>query len=370
MPRRPKPFFHRGWWVTNTGGTRTKLAQGRENKDAAEDALLDLLNELRRNPVRKTYPQLTVRDLCDKFLDWVEIHRAPDTYEDYHDGLAGWVKLHGNRRARDIHSLDLEEWKGKLVKKGLANCTVNHAVIPVKVCWSWAVKQEPPLLPSNPLKNVQTLDAEGRERTFTADEFLALLRNTDALFRQVLLFFRLTGIRPGEFCRLTWEQVRLAQHVLVIRRHKSRRTAKVKKPRIIHLPPAAESLLRWRLRKLGHTPETRSAALGGERVFLNSDGQPWTVNALRCRMRRLRVKAEIGPDENGEQIVMYTARHTFGTAAAAGGVSDRRLADLMGHTDTKMTQKYIHLANPDLRKAVVEATKNYLDANRNGDSSS
>jgi len=44
MPCRPKPFFHRGWWFTNTGGTRTKLAQGRENKDAAEDALLDLLN--------------------------------------------------------------------------------------------------------------------------------------------------------------------------------------------------------------------------------------------------------------------------------------------------------------------------------------
>jgi integrase len=226
-------------------------------------------------------PQLPGLDLCDKFLDWVELHRGPDTYEDYHDGLAAWVKLHGDRRARDIHSLDLEEWKGKLVKKGLATCTVNHAVIAVKVCWSWAVKQELPLLPSNPLQRVQKLDAEGRERTFTADEFLALLRNTDALFRQVLLFFRLTGIRPGEFCRLTWEQVRLAQHVLVIRRHKSRRTAKVKKPRTIHLPPAAEGLLRWRLRKLGHAPETRPATLGGERVFLNSDGQPWTVNALR-----------------------------------------------------------------------------------------
>jgi hypothetical protein len=87
MPRRPKPFFHRGWWVTNIGGTRTKVAQGRENKDAAEDALLDLLNELRRNPNCETYPQLTVRGLCDKFLDWVELHRAPDTDEDYHDGL-------------------------------------------------------------------------------------------------------------------------------------------------------------------------------------------------------------------------------------------------------------------------------------------
>ena len=28
--RRPKPFFHRGWWCTNVGGTRTKLAKGRE----------------------------------------------------------------------------------------------------------------------------------------------------------------------------------------------------------------------------------------------------------------------------------------------------------------------------------------------------
>jgi hypothetical protein len=51
-------------------------------------------------------------------------------------------------------------------------------------------------------------------------------------------------------------------------------------------------------------------------------------------------------------------------------VSDRRLADLMGHTDPKMTQKYIHLANPDLQRAAREATKGYLGANRNGGSSS
>lgn len=86
-------------------------------------------------------------------------------------------------------------------------------------------------------------------------------------------------------------------------------------------------------------------------------------------MRRLRERAGIGPDENGEQIVLYTARHTFGTRAAASGVADRKLADLMGHTDPKMTQKYIHLANPDLRRAALEATKGYLGVNRNGDSS-
>jgi integrase len=235
---------------------------------------------------------------------------------------------------------------------------VNHAIIAVKTCWSWGLKND--LLPLNPLQKVQKLHAEGRERTFTPEEFLALLRNSDALFRQVLLFFRLTGIRPGEFCRLTWEQVDFDNHILVIRRHKGRRTSRVKKPRLIHLPPAAESLLRWRLQKYGPT----------ERVFLNGDAQPWRYNALRCRMRRLRVRAGIGPDENGERIVLYTARHTFGTQAAAAGVTDRRLADLMGHTDPKMTQKYIHLANPDLRRAALEATKDYLRLSRSADSSS
>jgi hypothetical protein len=34
--------------------------------------------------------------------------------------------------------------------------------------------------------------------------------------------------------------------------------------------------------------------------------------------------------------------------------------DLMGHTDPKMTQKYIHLANADLQRTVDEATKGYL----------
>ena len=137
MPRRPKPFFHRGWWCTNVGGSRTKLAQGRENKNAAEDALLDLLNERRQHPDRKTYPQLTVLGLCEKFLDWVELHRSPDTYDDYRDWLNQWVKRHGARRAREIHALDLEEWKAALVQPGVSPWTVNHAVIAVKTCWSW-----------------------------------------------------------------------------------------------------------------------------------------------------------------------------------------------------------------------------------------
>src|SRR5262249_14793012 len=172
----------------------------------------------------------------------------------------------------------------------------------------------------------------------------------DALFRQVLIVFRLTGMRPGEFGKLTWDQVCWEHHCWVIRKHKTSRTAKEKKPRIVPMPPIVEKLLLWRLRKYGATA----------RVFLNEDGKPWQYNALRCRMRRLRDRAGIVPDVAGESFVMDTARHSYATAAVSSGVSDRRLADLMGHTNTKTTQRYIHLAHYDLYKAALEATAGYM----------
>ena len=98
MPRRPKPFFHRGWWCTNVGGSRTKLAQGRDGGAAAEDAVLDLLQELRTSANRKTYPQLTVFDLCDQFLEWVEVNLAKANYEDYRR-VAQKVRAHCTARS-------------------------------------------------------------------------------------------------------------------------------------------------------------------------------------------------------------------------------------------------------------------------------
>jgi integrase len=217
MPRQPKPFFHRGWWVTDAGGQRTKLARGIENRKQAEQAFHEMLAKAGYAPGGKTAPQLAVWELCEQFLDWVTIHRSEKTFTDYRDWLSRWVKLHGKKLARDIRPLDLEQWKAALVRAGRKPCTVNHAIVTVQTCWNWGVKNE--LLPANPLTKVEKLFAEGRERTFTPEEFLALLRNSDALFRQVLLFFRLTGIRPGEFHRLTWDQVDFDNHILVIRRH-------------------------------------------------------------------------------------------------------------------------------------------------------
>ena len=90
-------------------------------------------------------------------------------------------------------------------------------------------------------------------------------------------------------------------------------------------------------------------------MFLDSDGHPWTANAVRCRMRRLRAKLDFGPDENGEQVVAYTMRHTAATRASSRGIRDKVLAELMGHTSTMTTQRYQHLQADHLADAIRRA---------------
>lgn len=215
MSRQAKPFFHRGWWKTDVGGVRTKLAHGFKNKEQAEQAFHEMLAKMGGQPVTKTVHQMAVWELCDQFLDWVKLHRSNATFRDYLHFQAGpkdkrwqgWVPRHGKSLARNIGKLDLEEWKKHLVEQGLRPCSVNHGLVAVQRCWNWALDND--VLPSNPLRKVEHLPTEGRERVATPAEFRSLLRHSsDALFRQILLTYRRTGARPGEVRKLTWPMVK------------------------------------------------------------------------------------------------------------------------------------------------------------------
>lgn len=75
-------------------------------------------------------------------------------------------------------------------------------------------------------------------------------------------------------------------------------------------------------------------------------------HALRCRFRVLRRRLGIERDRRGETIVPYSFRHTGATIAAASGVRDRILADVLGHIETKTIARYQHLQRGHLVDAM------------------
>jgi len=69
-------------------------------------------------------------------------------------------------------------------------------------------------------------------------------------------------------------------------------------------------------------------------------------------MRRLRAAGDFAKDGRGESVVAYTFRHSAATEAVQAGLSSLTLAELMGHSDVRQTQRYVHLVPEHLISAM------------------
>lgn len=158
-------------------------------------------------------------------------------------------------------------------------------------------------------------------------------------FRELAHFLRLTGARPGEAAKLEWANIDLDAAVIVLTVHKTSRTQRTSKPRVIPLTPEVVDLL-TAIRRLNKP---------GPRVFNTHRGTAWNRSNLSLRVQRARANAKI-PTE----VKLYGLRHAFGTRAVLNGVDIKTLAELLGHTSTRMSEHYVHIAGwvPHLLEAM------------------
>jgi integrase len=288
---------------------------------------------------------ITLGQLADKYGEWlkreVDADRAKaSTLYYYRHHLQRFLDaLGGNRPAAGVLPHEVEMYK-----------TSWHSVQTVQRLFNWAVTMG--LLKENPIRAVQKPDLGQRERILAPAETAQLLRATDHHFRPFLLAMRHTIARPQEVRALQWEHLIYEPvPVFVLRDFKGKKRRKDKNTavRVIPLDARMLRLLNRLARKRSPAPE--------DFVFLDSRGKPWTTNAVRCRVRRLRAKLGFAPDENGEQVVAYTMRHTAATRACSRGVRDKVLAELMGHANTTTTARYQHLQAEHLAEAINRANR-------------
>jgi integrase len=356
MPRQPKPCLHRGWYITDVGGERTKLCRESEGMKAALTALGKLLDERATGQTHR-YQKLTVAELAALYLASREGKVNEFSYANDRRYLTWFAEEHGNKQASAITRLEAQQFHDGLMKrtsaksgKPLQPATLNRARESLRQCWQWG--NDTDLIPAkNPFDKLPKLATEGRHRLITDQEFQALMREAVASLRWVLLILRYTSMRPGELRKLTWSMIDWANHRLVIARHKTSKQQKTPKPRIIPFPVCVERLLRALQRRHGDKSPY---------VFLNAWGRPWAAHSLCEAMARIRERAGIVEDENGETLVLYSNRHTYITTAASNGVDGPTLQNLAGHTNPAMTAWYTHLADRTMNAAacrVAEALK-------------
>ena len=218
----------------------------------------------------------------------------------------------------------------------------------------WAVARR--LTQWNPARLAE-LPAEARAakpgRSLTYDEAARFLDAAEASPLAALWAVMLyCGLRPGEACGLTWDDVDLAAGVLHVRRQRREVGARLEvteqlktasSRRSLAMPPEVVDALR------AHRKRQAAAKLAASRwddeydvLFTTSVGTPYGGSNLRREFDKVTAAAELGAD-----LSPHVLRHSCASFLVERGYSLTSVADVLGHKTTVMLESvYRHKVTP------------------------
>jgi integrase/recombinase XerC len=142
-----------------------------------------------------------------------------------------------------------------------------------------------------------------------------------------------TGLRLSEMTGLKSDNVDLDRGYLVV-------FGKGRKERSIPFGLTTERVLRKYVSFSRPLPALPSV----DEFFLSDDGYPMTYNAVKLIFQRARQKAGI------PRLHRHLLRHTYGTRAQESGMPTITLQHYMGHSSSKVTERYAHAAQSERLK--------------------
>ena len=286
----------------------------------------------------------TVAEIIALYLTHTKAQQHPRTYSDRARVLEAFSRDHGTLTVAECRPWHLRVWvdSNPLWR---SDWTRKRVIGSVKTCFSWVIKQGF-LAPhqGNPFAQVSQRAGE-RGQPMKPEHFRLLLVSTSPVFRRVLIFLRFTGARPGEMAAAKWPDVDWERSLVILRRHKTATTRKDRRPRVIVLHPVAKKLLDY-LRRHRRAEQ--------DHIFVNARGRPWHRSSLALRMLRLRRKCGVPMEAK-----LHGCRHAFASNAVVRGVDIKALSHLLGHSQVRTTEIYVHAENDIsyLQAALAKAMK-------------
>lgn len=413
-----------GHWYANIGETvngrskRVYAPKAVQTERQAWDWLKAKLDERDARRIDRNDP--TVFGVCDLFAKW-SLRRAEEggiskkealnrrthltlVYDSEIDG-----KSIRDMRAREFTAAELgvvvEGWS----RGGYEPQYIANVVRTAKAAWKWASDRVPGrdpirLLDEHTLQGFRPPPVPRGVDRFVEPEIIrrfmrwawadarrapGFSKRFDRLFLLMFRFCYLTGARPGEACRLTWEHIRWDVGVVVIPPAEHKTGKKTGKTREIQLTPPVVRLLQ--AIGGGISPDWH-APMSGPKVWPGLDGrhpthvfthrrgrfhetrgdafpesgEPWASGEVASqRMRKLRRQAiaagvkgilDVGP----KRLVAYTNRHVYASNALMKGLTTSQTAELLGNSAKMVEDVYGHIQ----RGHVAELAKDLMKRGR------
>lgn len=164
----------------------------------------------------------------------------------------------------------------------------------------------------------------------------------------LVLFLMDTGCRYSEAATIPWSSVNLESKTIHLFRSKVQN----------------ESFL-YMTNRLYDVLVRRSAAKRDDQihVFENKDrgARGYTTKGIRGAIDRSGLNDADVVQQKGGHVTLHTLRHTYASKLVRKGLSLYDVSALLGHSDSKMTQRYAHLAPNAASARAVLVLDNLID---------
>uniref|UniRef100_A0A7C4VRC5 Site-specific integrase n=1 Tax=Desulfatirhabdium butyrativorans TaxID=340467 RepID=A0A7C4VRC5_9BACT len=331
-----------------TGEGEKTLAEKRAKAEAERQAELDRQRreQEEQEAARKESVPLSVifRDYYIPFARDNKNSRSCDTEEHL---FKNWIEpVIGMKPLKDISAFDCERIKKRMRTAGRADRTIEYVLAVLRQIFSYA-KRFKIFMGENPLLTVTKPKYDNRKQRFlTPEETTLLMETLKAKNRQLYLMAMISlhcGLRAGEIFSLTWGDIDPEKGLLMLRDTKNSETrfafmTESLKQELLTLTPGKPSELVFKDRS-------------GKKITSISATWDRIVNGLGLND---------GVEDRRLKFTFHGLRHSFASNLVKIGVDLYRVQKLLGHRTPKMTLRYAHLGQDDLKDAIhqMEAAMN------------
>jgi len=311
---------------------------------------------------KKVGNEMSLRTLCNLYLQYQDSRVLageikPRQLYDQTRYLRAFVKHIGpNRKIFDITTIDIQNYRARMIKSKKAAVTINNHISAFKAMFHWAGEND--VISSLPnLNAIKKIPAPKKFRPiFTSEQIKKLLDHANQQMRAMILLGLNCGFGCTDCAELLWKHIDFKE----ARIHFARGKTGIDR----NLPLWSETI-----------EALKALSQINERVFNTRMGNAWvrtiktvkkdgsikyTVdNAITKEFSKLIKKANITIEKG---VGFYTLRRTAATLAAQSG-DPFAVQKLLGHADLKRATTYVQDVSEQTDRVINNSRKLIIQDN-------
>jgi len=291
---------HRGQWSLAYGNPRRRIATGAHDRGRAEAIAGEIWRRLNR-PAQERVSDLWEPYTQDRIASGGSEARLKSLWKTLEPAF-------GYKLGKSITKQDCRDYAAKRRRQGKSPSTVKTELEALRACLRWHYGKDAPVI-------VAPAPSKPRERYLTQDEARRLLAKIETphvkLFVEIALG---TGARMGAILDLTWDRVDL-------------------KHGLIDFKPAGRAETNKRRVEVGITPRLREKLEEAREAALTDYVIEYGGKQVASVKRAIAAAAK----RSGVQCSPHVFRHTAAVWMAQADVPLDRIAQVLGHTSTRIT---------------------------------